>query len=198
MSDKTLRSYIRKEREGIEELERKIDYRTEEAVKALSGCEGKVVFIGVGKSAHIGRKLAATFASTGTPSFFVHATEAVHGDLGMIGKQDVAVLISNSGGTQEVLQDIPCLKRIGCKTVAFTSGENSRLAKECDYLLLYPKCEEADELGLAPTTSSTMTLVLGDAVACELSRRKKFTKEDFYRYHPNGALGESLRKELEK
>lgn len=193
-----LRSYIRKEREGIEELERKIDYRTEEAVKALSGCEGKVVFIGVGKSAHIGRKLAATFASTGTPSFFVHATEAVHGDLGMIGKQDVAVLISNSGGTQEVLQDIPCLKRIGCKTVAFTSGENSRLAKECDYLLLYPKCEEADELGLAPTTSSTMTLVLGDAVACELSRRKKFTKEDFYRYHPNGALGESLRKELEK
>ena len=193
-----LQSYIRKEREGIEELERKIDYRTEEAVKALSGCEGKVVFIGVGKSAHIGRKLAATFASTGTPSFFVHATEAVHGDLGMIGKQDVAVLISNSGGTQEVLQDIPCLKRIGCKTVAFTSGENSRLAKECDYLLLYPKCEEADELGLAPTTSSTMTLVLGDAVACELSRRKKFTKEDFYRYHPNGALGESLRKELEK
>lgn len=193
-----IQSYIRKEREGIEELERKIDYRTEEAVKALSGCEGKVVFIGVGKSAHIGRKLAATFASTGTPSFFVHATEAVHGDLGMIGKQDVAVLISNSGGTQEVLQDIPCLKRIGCKTVAFTSGENSRLAKECDYLLLYPKCEEADELGLAPTTSSTMTLVLGDAVACELSRRKKFTKEDFYRYHPNGALGESLRKELEK
>ena len=198
MSDKTLRSYIRKEREGIEELERKIDYRTEEAVKALSGCEGKVVFIGVGKSAHIGRKLAATFASTGTPSFFVHATEAVHGDLGMIGKKDVAVLISNSGGKHEVLQDIPCLKRIGCKTVAFTSGENSRLAKECDYLLLYPKCEEADELGLAPTTSSTMTLVLGDAVACELSRRKKFTKEDFYRYHPNGALGESLRKELEK
>ena len=127
-----IQSYIRKEREGIEELERKIDYRTEEAVKALSGCEGKVVFIGVGKSAHIGRKLAATFASTGTPSFFVHATEAVHGDLGMIGKKDVAVLISNSGGTQEVLQDIPCLKRIGCKTVAFTSGENSRLAKECD------------------------------------------------------------------
>ena len=82
--------------------------------------------------------------------------------------------------------------------MAFTSGENSRLAKECDYLLLYPKCEEADELGLAPTTSSTMTLVLGDAVACELSRRKKFAKEDFYRYHPNGALGESLRKELEK
>ena len=122
----------------------------------------------------------------------------MNGDLGMIGKKDVAVLISNSGGTQEVLQDIPCLKRIGCKTVAFTSGENSRLAKECDYLLLYPKCEEADELGLAPTTSSTMTLVLGDAVACELSRRKKFTKEDFYRYHPNGALGESLRKELEK
>ena len=97
MSDKTLQSYIRKEREGIEELERKIDYRTEEAVKALSGCEGKVVFIGVGKSAHIGRKLAATFASTGTPSFFVHATEAVHGDLGMISKEDIVVALSYSG-----------------------------------------------------------------------------------------------------
>ena len=191
-----LKDFIKIELAGIESLLTVIDVRTEEAVNVLAECKGKVVFMGVGKSAHIGQKLAATFA--GTPSFFVHSTEAVHGDLGMIEENDVAVLISNSGNTQEVVQDLPCLKKIGCKTVAFTSGENSKLAQGCDYLLLYPKCKEADELGLAPTTSSTVTLVLGDAIACELSRRKNFTKENFFKYHPNGALGAALKTELGK
>lgn len=193
-----IKGYIKAEKIGIEKLQESVDDRTEEVVNVLAACEGKVVFMGVGKSAHIGQKLAATFASTGTPSFFVHSTEAVHGDLGMIEAKDVAVLISNSGNTQEVVQDLPCLKKIGCKTIAFTSGENSKLALGCDYLLLYPKCEEADELGLAPTTSSTVTLLLGDAIACELSRRKKFSRENFYKFHPNGALGAALKTELKK
>ena len=193
-----IKGFIKSEKDGIEELLQSVDDRTEQVINALAECKGKVVFMGVGKSAHIGQKLAATFASTGTPSFFVHSTEAVHGDLGMIEGKDVAVLISNSGNTQEVVQDLPSLKKIGCKTVAFTSGEDSRLAQGCDYLLLYPKCKESDDLGLAPTTSSTVTLVLGDAIACELSRRKKFTKENFFKYHPNGALGAALKTELEK
>lgn len=193
-----VKGFIKSEKDGIEELLQSVDDRTERVINVLAECKGKVVFMGVGKSAHIGQKLAATFASTGTPSFFVHSTEAVHGDLGMIEEKDVAVLISNSGNTQEVVQDLPSLKKIGCKTVAFTSGENSKLAQGCDYLLLYPKCKESDDLGLAPTTSSTVTLVLGDAIACELSRRKKFTKENFFKYHPNGALGAALKTELEK
>ena len=151
--------------------------------------------MGVGKSAHIGKKLAATFASLGVPSFFVHSTEAMHGDLGMIESKDIAILISNSGNTQEVVQNVEPLKRNGVTTVAFTSGKESKLAKCCDYLLAYPKLNEADELNLAPTVSSTLTLVLGDAIACELSARKGFQREDFYKYHPNGALGEMLKKE---
>ena len=151
--------------------------------------------MGVGKSGHIGEKLAATFASLGIPSFFVHSTEAMHGDLGMIEPRDIAVLISNGGNTQEVVQNIEPLKRNGVTTVAFTSGKDSELAKGCDYILLYPKINEADNLNLAPTVSSTLTLVLGDAIACELSSRKNFKREDFYKYHPNGALGAMLAKE---
>ena len=161
----------------------------------FSSCKGKVVFMGVGKSAHIGEKLAATFASLGTPSFFVHSTEAMHGDLGMIGKSDVAVLISNSGTTKEVLQNLAPLKANGVTTVAFTSVRESELARSCDYQIFYPKLPEADQNNLAPTVSSTLTLVLGDAIACELSERKNFTRSDFYAYHPNGALGEALSKE---
>ena len=119
-----VKGFIKSEKDGIEELLQSVDDRTERVINVLAECKGKVVFMGVGKSAHIGQKLAATFASTGTPSFFVHSTEAVHGDLGMIEEKDVAVLISNSGNTQEVVQDLPSLKKIGCKTVAFTSGEN--------------------------------------------------------------------------
>ncbi len=161
-------------------------------VRVLSQCRGKIVFMGIGKSGHIGEKLAATFSSTGTPSFFVHAAEAVHGDLGMIEKHDVVILISNSGNTMEVTRDIPFLKKIGCTTIAMTSNPDSQLAGACDYLLLYPDLPEADHLDLAPTVSSTLTLVLGDALACTLSKMRGFTRNDFYRYHPGGALGASL------
>lgn len=170
-----------------------MDY--EAICRAIVACEGKVVFMGVGKSGHIGKKLAATFSSTGTPSFFVHSTEAVHGDLGMIESKDIAILISNSGSTREVLDTLPTLVKIGCKTIAFTSNKDSELAQRCTYKLTYPKQPEADHLKLAPTTSSTMTLVLGDAIACAVSEAKAFKKEDFHLYHPAGALGKKLKEE---
>ncbi len=170
-----------------------MDY--ESVCRKIAECEGKIVFMGVGKSGHIGKKLAATFASTGTPSFFVHATEGVHGDLGMIEARDITILISNSGSTKEVLDTLPTLSQIGCVTIAFTSNGESELAKRCDFQILYPKQNEADHLQLAPTSSSTMTLVLGDAIACAVSEAKQFTKEAFHKYHPAGALGKKLREE---
>lgn len=170
-----------------------MDYET--ICQTILACEGKVVFMGVGKSGHVGKKLAATFSSTGTPSFFVHCTEAVHGDLGMIESKDIAVLISNSGTTREVLDTLPTLEKIGCQTIAFTSNPDSELARRCNFRIIYPKHSEADHLKLAPTTSSTMTLVLGDAIACAVSEARTFKKEDFHLYHPAGALGKMLKEE---
>lgn len=186
---------IKTELEAIQELvaHNEVDYET--ICDVLMQCTGKVVFMGVGKSGHIGKKLAATFSSTGTPSFFVHSTEAVHGDLGMIQPQDVVILISNSGNTKEVLSNLPTLKTMGCPTIAFTSNSSSELAMACDYCLTYPKHEEADVLKLAPTSSSTLTLVLGDAIACALSDAKGFTRSDFHLYHPAGSLGKQLNEE---
>lgn len=190
-----LKEVMIKERDAITQMIEETESRYDGILELFENCQGKIVFMGVGKSAHIGKKLSATFASLGIPSFFVHSTEAMHGDLGMLESKDIAVLISNSGNTSEVTQNVAPLKRNGVTTVAFTSGKESKLAKTCDYLLLYPKVEEADPLNLAPTASSTLTLVLGDAIACELSKRKEFQREDFYKYHPNGALGEKLKKE---
>lgn len=164
----------------------------DEIVEQILACRGKLVFMGVGKSGHIGEKLAATFSSTGTPSFFVHAVEAMHGDFGMIQKQDVVILISNSGNTTDVVQDLPFLCRIGCTTIAMTSNPESALAEGCDFLILYPHSDEADHLNLAPTVSSTLALTLGDALACTLSQLKGFSRADFYKFHPGGALGEAL------
>ena len=185
---------MKKERDAITKMMENVS-QYDEILNVLDGCKGKLVFMGVGKSAHVGKKLAATFASLGIPSFFVHSTEAMHGDLGMIESKDIAILISNSGNTQEVVQNVTPLKANGVLTMAFTSGAESKLAKSCDYSILYPKMEEADALNLAPTVSSTLTLVLGDAIACELSARRKFTRSDFYKYHPNGALGAMLAEE---
>lgn len=192
-----LKEYIEKERNALNEL---IDVADgyEEILRLLASCEGKIVFMGVGKSGHIGKKLAATFASLGIPAFFVHATEAMHGDLGMIGRKDVALLISNSGNTKEVTQCVLPLKNNGVTTVAFTAGKDSELVRLCDHAIIYPKLHEADELNLAPTVSSTVTLALGDAIACELSARKGFTRSDFHAFHPNGALGAMLKKEKEE
>ena len=190
-----LKDYMIKERDAITQMIEETEGQYEQILDVLSNCKGKLVFMGVGKSGHIGEKLAATFASLGVPSFFIHSTEAMHGDLGMIKERDIAILISNSGNTQEVVQNVEPLKRNGVLTVAFTSGKDSKLANLCDHAIFYPKLKEADNLNLAPTVSSTLTLVLGDAIACELSARRNFKREDFYKYHPNGALGAMLAKE---
>lgn len=194
-SEEILKKVMEVERDGINAMINGDLSPYANIVDLLMKTTGKVVFMGIGKSGHIGEKLAATFSSTGTPSFFVHAGEATHGDFGMIEKKDVVILISNSGTTKEIVNDIPFLKRIGCKIIGFTSNPESQLAKESDYQLIYPKRVEADHLNLAPTTSSTITLVLGDAIACTLSQLKGFRREDFYKYHPGGALGETLSKE---
>lgn len=192
-----MKQVIDAERDALTMLSNSLNGQYEDVFERMLHCQGKVVFMGVGKSGHIGEKLAATFASLGIPSFYVHSTEAMHGDLGMIESRDIAVLISNSGNTDEVVQNVAPLKRNGVTTVAFTSGKDSRLAELCDYVILYPKIDEADVLNLAPTVSSTLTLALGDAFACALSQAKGFTRDNFYRFHPNGALGAMLKKENE-
>lgn len=192
-----MKQVIDAERDALTMLSNSLNGQYEDVFERMLHCQGKVVFMGVGKSGHIGEKLAATFASLGIPSFYVHSTEAMHGDLGMIESRDIAVLISNSGNTDEVVQNVAPLKRNGVTTVAFTSGKDSRLAELCDYVILYPKIDEADALNLAPTVSSTLTLALGDAFACALSKAKGFTRDNFYRFHPNGALGAMLQKENE-
>lgn len=191
-----LLSYIKNaidvEADSIKKLSENVGPEFETAVNLLSNCKGKVVITGVGKSGHIGKKIAASFASTGTPAFFVHSTEGVHGDLGMIQKEDVVIMISNSGETGEVLSLLPSLTKIGCKKIAITSKKASTLAEACDVTLTYQYDREADALGLAPTTSSTITLVIGDALAITLSILKGFKKEDFHLYHPGGSLGKQL------
>ena len=187
-----LKEVMGKERDAITKMIEETEEQYEEVLSLFGACRGHIVFMGVGKSGHVGKKLAATFASLGIPSFFVHSTEAMHGDLGMIGREDIAVLVSNSGNTPEVVQNVEPLRKNGVPTVAFTSGKESSLAKACDYAVFYPRLPEADALDLAPTVSSTLTLVLGDAIACELSARRRFTRQDFYKYHPNGALGAKL------
>lgn len=189
----TVKLTIEKEIKSLEILFYSINVDIETICQELSDCKGKIIFLGVGKSGHIGKKLAATFSSTGSPSFFIHGTEAIHGDSGMIEEKDIVLLLSNSGNTQEVVNVLPILKEIGCRTIGFTSNEESILAQNCDYKLLYPKSDEADHLGLAPTSSSTSMLVLGDAIACALSKYKDFTRKDFYKYHPGGSLGKLLK-----
>ena len=192
-----IKRVIEVENEAIIKMIDTLDYdNLYKVIDVIKNRTGKVVFLGVGKSGHICKKLAATFASTGTPSFFVHGTEACHGDLGMIERDDIVILMSNSGTTKEVTQNIIPLRKIGATLIAFTSKEDSLLASSCDYKIIYPSLKEADRLNLAPSVSSTLALVLGDAIALTLSTSYHFTKEDFFKYHPNGALGESLKKEL--
>ena len=162
------------------------------AVELIMATKGKVIITGVGKSGHVGEKIAATMSSTGTPSFFVHSTEGVHGDLGMIEKCDTVIMISNSGETKEELNLLPSLKKIGSKLISITKNHNSSLAKACDVSIAYKYEKEADSLGLAPSVSSTLTLAVGDALALTLSRKKGFTSDNFHLYHPGGSLGKML------
>ena len=164
----------------------------ERAVNLILACKGKVIVTGVGKSGHIGVKIAATLASTGTPSFFVHPTEALHGDLGMIGKGDMVLAISFSGESEELVRILPHLKRFGVKIIAMARDKNSSLGKVCDEFISLNIVKEACPLGAAPTVSTTLTLGLGDALAICLMRRRRFGKEDFANFHPGGSLGKRL------
>ena len=188
----TAKRVIAIEQQAIVEIGQYIDEHFALACQAMYDCEGRTIVIGMGKSGHIGKKIAATLASTGTPSFFVHPGEASHGDLGMITKQDVVVLISNSGETSEVLDIIPVIKRIGAKIVAMTGNPDSSMAKLSDIHLCVAVSQEACPLGLAPTASTTATLVMGDALAVALLEARGFTEDDFALSHPGGSLGKRL------
>jgi len=186
---------IRLESDAVRNLTTKLDSSFVKAVRSILACRGRVVVTGVGKSGHIGRKIAATLASTGTPSFFMHSGEALHGDLGMVTSEDVVLAISNSGETPEVLGLLPRIEIIGSKTIGITAQSGSTLANRCNIVLDIGVKEEADLLGLAPTTSSTATLALGDALAITISALKGFRREDFAQLHPGGSLGKKLEEE---
>ncbi|NOU53072.1 KpsF/GutQ family sugar-phosphate isomerase [Pseudoalteromonas sp. JBTF-M23] len=188
----TAQRVIAIERQAIDEIGQHIDQHFAKACQTIYDCQGRTIVVGMGKSGHIGNKIAATFASTGTPAFFVHPGEASHGDLGMITKDDVVVLISNSGETSEVLNIIPVIKRIGAKTIAMTGNHQSSMAKLSDVHLCVAVSQEACPLGLAPTASTTATLVMGDALAVALLEARGFTADDFALSHPGGALGKRL------
>ena len=162
------------------------------AVDLVAGCTGRVVVSGVGKSGHVGRKIAATLTSTGTPATFLHPTEGVHGDLGLVGASDVVILLSKSGESEEVLTLLVHLRRFGARTVALTGRPDSTLGRECDAVLDAAVAEEACPHDLAPTTSTTAALALGDALAVAVLERKGFGREDFARFHPGGSLGRRL------
>jgi arabinose-5-phosphate isomerase len=176
----------------LEKLKNTIDASFDQVIDALYHCQGKVVMMGIGKTGIIAHKMAASFASTGTPSIFVNAAEAVHGDLGMINANDIAILVSNSGSTNEILNIIDPLHRLGCKIIAMTGNMDSPLAKRADYALSIHVDEEACPLGIAPTTSTTATLLMGDALMVCLMEMRQFKAEDFALYHPGGALGRKL------
>jgi arabinose-5-phosphate isomerase len=176
----------------LEKLKNSIDSAFDQVVEVLHQCQGKVVMMGIGKTGIIAHKMAASFASTGTPSIFVNAAEAVHGDLGMINANDVAILVSNSGATNEILNIIDPLHRLGCTIIAMTGHMDSPLAQRADYALSIHVDSEACPLGLAPTTSTTATLLMGDALMVCLMELRQFKADDFALYHPGGALGRKL------
>jgi len=180
------------EAQSILDLVDRIDENFSRAVELLYNCKGKVVLMGMGKSGLVGRKISSTFASTGTPSFFLHPAEGLNGDFGMLAREDVIIAISNSGETRELLEVLPLIKRYGNRLITFTGNLNSNLAKAGDVNLDIRVREEACPLGLAPTASTTATLALGDALAVALMGKKNFKKEDFAILHPGGTLGKRL------
>ena len=186
------RNVITLEADAVAALAERIDESFVHACETLLGCRGRVVVVGMGKSGHIGGKIAATLASTGTPAFFVHPGEASHGDLGMITPDDVVLAISNSGTTTEILTILPIIKRMGVKLISMTGNVNSELAQQSDVSLDISVEKEACPLNLAPTASTTVTLAMGDALAVALLKSRGFTEEDFARSHPGGRLGRRL------
>jgi arabinose-5-phosphate isomerase len=183
---------LRVEAQSLLDLAGRIDENFSRAVELLYHCKGKVVLMGMGKSGLVGRKIASTFASTGTPSFFLHPAEGLNGDFGMLAKEDLIIAISNSGETRELLEVLPLIKRYGNRLITLTGNMTSTLAKSGDINLDIHVKEEADPLGLAPTSSTTATLALGDALAVALMGKRDFKKEDFAILHPGGVLGKRL------
>ena len=178
--------------EAIKSLSNRLDHQFSRACEAILNCKGRVIVSGMGKSGHIGNKIAATLASTGTPAFFVHPSEALHGDLGMITAHDIVISISNSGGTDELITLCSVVKRQGTTLIAMTGKADSILGKIADFHLDVHVNKEACPHNLAPTSSTTATLVMGDALAVALLRAREFSPEDFARSHPAGRLGKRL------
>ena len=176
----------------LQKLSAKIGNEINEAVELIYNCKGKLVIMGIGKTGIIGHKISSSLASTGTQSIFVNASEAMHGDLGMVSKNDIVLLISNSGSSSEIVNIIPPLKKIGCTMIAMTGNLKSVLANEVSLVLNVGVEKEACPLGLAPTTSTTATLVMGDALTICLMERRDFKAENYAVYHPGGALGRRL------
>lgn len=180
------------EAQAVASLNQRIDKNFDAACKILLTCQGRVVVTGMGKSGHIARKIAATLASTGTPAFFLHPAEASHGDFGMITSQDVLLAISNSGNTHEIVTLLPLIKRLAIPMIGLTGNPQSSIAEYADVHLDLSIQKEACPLGLAPTTSTTVALVMGDAIAIALLQAKGFQTQDFARVHPGGSLGKKL------
>lgn len=176
----------------IKEAENYIDESFEKAVRAIYQAKGRLIITGVGKTGHIGAKLAATFASTGTPSAFMHSTEAIHGDLGMVSADDVVIAISNSGTSKELVSILPTIHQIGALIIALTGNPKSPLAEAADLLVSTHINAELCPLNLAPTTSSTVCLIMGDLLALEVMKMRQFKVENFALYHPGGAIGRRL------
>jgi arabinose-5-phosphate isomerase len=188
----TGRRVLRMECEALSEVEQRVGEDFVRAVELIAESHGRVIVSGVGKSGHVGRKIAATLTSTGTAATFIHPTESLHGDLGMVGDADVALLLSKSGESEELLALLQHLKRFGVGTIALTGAPRSSLARDCDAVLDAAVKEEACPHGLAPTTSTTAALALGDALAVAVLEKKGFRREDFARLHPGGSLGKKL------
>ena len=190
----TGRRVLRTEAEGLAQLAEALDDRFAQAVEVLYACEGRIVCAGIGKSGHIARKMAATFASTGAPAQFVHANEASHGDLGMISRKDVVIMLSKSGGSAELGDVIEYAKRFSVPLIAITARADSPLGQAADILLPLPNAPEACSETKAPTTSTTLTMAMGDALAVALLERRGFKGDDFKIYHPGGKLGAMLKR----
>ena len=186
------RNVLKMEADAILELVPRINGQFTAAVEMILACPGRTVITGMGKSGIIGRKMAATLASTGTPSFYLHPAEGIHGDLGMVTAEDVVIALSNSGETGEILHILPSLRRIGAKIIAMVGNPNSSLGKNADVVLDVGVSKEACPLGLAPTSSTTAALAFGDALAVALLSKRKFTADQFAVFHPGGSLGRKL------
>lgn len=194
---KKAKEQILAEADALKMVSEEVDDSYAKAVNAILDCKGRLIITGLGKTGHVGSKIAATFASLGVPSFFVHSCESLHGDMGMITKDDVVIMISNSGKSKEILNMLPSLKIIGAKTISITRSKDNPLALGTEIAITVDAGKEIDHLGLAPTSSSTAALAVGDALATIVCEIKEFKKEDFALSHPGGALGQQLLKEYQ-